>query len=84
MTDQPMPPRRSEDEEFKRVVYGHMDAIRTELRQQEERLDRVQYMMQQITETLEHKVGFESLVYAWCGGGFIGLIIGVSLGWAWR
>jgi hypothetical protein len=82
MTDEPALPRRTEEEEFRRVIYGHMDAIRIELRDQDERLDRLYYMIQGINESLDSKVDFASLVYAWIGGGAIGAILGFMLGWS--
>lgn len=84
MTDQPIIPRRTEEEEFKRNVYGHLDAIRSELRLQEDRMDRLMTFLTDLQEGMSRKVDFESLVYAWVGGGFIGLIVGSLMGWAWK
>ena len=84
MTDQPAPPRRSDEEEFMRNVYGHLDAIRVELRAQDERLEHLAVIVHNIAQGLEdrrsHLDGWRDTI-SLVG---IGVVIGVMIGWAWR
>jgi hypothetical protein len=76
MTDEPIPNRITEQEEFHRNVYGHLDAIRLELLEQDERLEHLQAL---VTNLVNARPMFDWRNNISCV--IIGLVIGILIGW---